>query len=407
MHKKEIPDALRSDGMIFLFDFANYFLMIRLAWNEKVTKARVHSLAVLLLVVPVVSSFHALCFFLDGLLFPGLRKVKVEAPIFMVGHARSGTTLTHRLMSQDKGRFSSFLLYECFFPSLLQKKLIRLGIEFDRRFLAAFLAKRVAAWEERRYGKFRHMHSMGLMVPEEDDISLYYSMASGYWITKMPYMGDLDFYHMNEWPESKRRRYNDFSRECVRRQLYLNGPDKIHIAKNPLWSGRVASLLESFPDAKFIVNVRDPRDTIPSLLKLVRAGWKQLGWEEERQARCLRILADQSWHSYRHPLETLEAHPETKGAVVDYRDLTSDPAAAIERLYQDLDLPMSDAFREQLAQEGKRERKHQTTFTYSLEEFGLEGDVIRERLGDLFERFQWDRDDADDARQAAPEQGEA
>ena len=68
---------------------------------------------------------------------------------------------------------------------------------------------------------------MSLTNMEEDDTVLYYSLASGYWITKMPYMGDLDFYHMNDWPASKRRRYNDFYRECVRRQLYLNGGDRI------------------------------------------------------------------------------------------------------------------------------------------------------------------------------------
>jgi len=391
--------------VIFYFDFDNYFKMVRLAWNEQSPKARAYYLVVLLLGVPVVSSFHAICFFLDGILFPGLRRVEVRGPVFMVGHARSGTTLTHRLMSRDEGRFSSFLLYECYFPSLLQKKLIRAGIAFDRELLGGFLARRVAAWEERRYGAQRHMHEMGLTIPEEDDISLYYSMASGFWITKMPYMGDLDFYHMNDWPESKRRRTNDFYRECVRRQLYLNGPEKIHLAKNPLWAGRVASLVEAFPDARFVVNVRDPRATIPSLLKLVRAGWKQLGWEEARQQRCLRILADQSWHSYRHPLETLEQNPQVCGAVVDYRDLTSDPAATIERVYQDLDLPMTDAYRELLAGEGKRERKHRTSYRYSLEEFGLEGDVIREKLPDLFERFQWDVDDAE--AETPPASGEA
>jgi hypothetical protein len=375
---------------MFYFDFGNYFKMLGLAWNETSTRARLYYLFVLLLWVPVVSSFHAVCFLLDGILFPGLWKVRVREPVFMVGHARSGTTLTHRLMSQDEGRFSSFLLYECYFPSLLQKKLIRFGIAFDRDVLGGLLARRVAAWEERRYGGTRHMHEMGLTMPEEDDIVLYYAMASGFWITKMPYMGDLDFYHMNDWPPRKRKAYNDFYRECVRRQLYLNGPEKIHLAKNPLWAGRVASLIDAFPDARFVVNVRDPRDTIPSLLKLVRAGWKQLGWEEARQQRCLRILAEQSWHSYRHPLETLEAHPEVRSAVVDYRDLTADPAATIERVYQDLGLPLSDAFREQLAGEGKRERRHKTAHHYSLEEFGLEGDVIRERLGDLFERFQWD-----------------
>lgn len=376
---------------MFYFDFNNYFTMIRLAWNEKVPRARTYTLAVLCLGVPIAASFHAVCFLLDRIFFPGLAKIEMKAPVFMVGHARSGTTLTQRLMSQDEGRFSFFLLYECYFPSLLQKKLIRLGIELDRR-MGGFLAKRVKNWEERRYSKFRHMHAMGLTLPEEDDIALFYSMASGFWITKMPYMGDLDFYHMNDWPASKRRRYNDFYRECVRRQLYLNGPDKTHLSKNPLWSGRVASLVEAFPDARFIVNVRDPRDTIPSLLKLLGSSWQQLGWEESRQRRCLQILADQSWHTYRHPLETLKAHPETKGAIVDYRDLRSDPAGTIERVYQDLGIPMSDAFREKLAVEGKRERAHKTRHSYSLEEFGLEPDAIREELGDLFERFQWENE---------------
>ena len=78
--------------------------------------------------------------------------------------------------------------------------------------------------------------------------------------------------------------------------------------------------------------------------------------------------------------------------MVDYRDLTSDPATTLERVYQDLGLPVSDTLREILAREGKRE--HQTRHHYSLEEFGLEGDVIRQQLGDLFERFQWEADDA-------------
>jgi hypothetical protein len=174
----------------------------------------------------------------------------------------------------------------------------------------------------------------------------------------------------------------------------LNGPEKTHLSKNPLWAGRVASLIEAFPDAKIVVNVRDPRDTIPSLLKLMRSAWKQLGWEEVQQQRCLSVLVGQSWHTYRHPLEALEENSGTPGAVVDYRDLTSDPAATIERVYQDLGLPMSDAYRETLAGEGKRERKHKTRHSYSLEEFGLEGDAIRDELGDLFERFQWAAEDS-------------
>jgi len=333
------------------------------------------------------------CFALDWILFPDLKRVEVREPVFMVGHARSGTTLTHRLLSRDEGRFSSFMLYELYFPSLLQKKVIRAIAKWDEEKLRGLLAGQIRAWEDWRYGRSRHMHEMGLTEPEEDDIVLYYSMAAGFWITKMPYMGDLDFYHMNDWPERKRRRYNDMYRECIRRQLYLNGPEKIHLSKNPMYSGRVASLLEAFPDAKIIVNVRDPNDTIPSLLKLVRAGWKQLGWDAERQKRCLQILADQSWHTYLHPIQYLDAHPEVSGSIVDYRDLLSDPAATIERIYRDLGWTMSDEFRETLAGEGKRAREHRSRHRYSLEEFGLEKDAIRHELAELFDRFQWDSDE--------------
>ena len=51
--------------MFFLFDFANYFKMIRLAWNERVPKARRWYLAVLLIGRPIISTFHAICFALD------------------------------------------------------------------------------------------------------------------------------------------------------------------------------------------------------------------------------------------------------------------------------------------------------------------------------------------------------
>ena len=58
----------------------------------------------------------------------------MRTPVFVVGHARSGTTLLHRLLSEDTERFSVFLYWELFFPSLLQKKVIRWLIACDRRF---------------------------------------------------------------------------------------------------------------------------------------------------------------------------------------------------------------------------------------------------------------------------------
>ncbi len=376
--------------MIFHFDFANYFRMLRLAWKEKNPLARRYYLFILLFSVPLVSSFHALCFFLDGLLFPRLWQTRIEKPVFVVGHARSGTTLVHRLMSRDAGRFSSFVLYELYFPSLLQKKVIRFCARVDRERLGGWIEKRVRAWEEKRYAAVRAVHEMGLTQPEEDDIVFYYSLASGFWITKMPYMGDLDFYYVDRWSERKRRRLMRFYADCVRRQLLLNGENRIHLSKNPIFAGRVEALIEAFPDARIVVPIRNPNETIPSLLELVRRGWKSLDWDPERVDHCLQILARQSFDTYRHPLEVLARHPETPQAVVDYRDLVADPAAAIEQIYRELDIEMTPEYRELLLAEEKRAKKHVSGHSYSLEAFGLEADEIRSQLPDLFERYGWD-----------------
>ena len=134
--------------MIFHFDFAQYRRMLALAWREPNPRARRYYLAVLLAWVPFVAGVHAICFLLDGLLYPGLWRTQVRAPVFVVGHARSGTTLVHRLMSRDEGRFSSFKLYELYFPSLLQKKAIRGLAHLDRRLLRGVLERRVRAWED-------------------------------------------------------------------------------------------------------------------------------------------------------------------------------------------------------------------------------------------------------------------
>src|SRR2546422_2748086 len=380
--------------MRFHFDFANYFKMVRLAWREKNPRARRTYLAVLLFWVPPVAVFHALCFFLDGIVFPGLHRTAIRAPVFVIGHARSGTTLVHRLISEDAGRFSSFRLYEMFFPSLLQKKLIRALGRLDRCWLGGRVERRVRAYDEKRYGPMRAIHPTGIFEPEEDDQVLYYSMAAGFWITKMPYMGDLDFYYVDRWPERRRRRLMRFYADCIRRQLYLNGRDGTHLSKNPVFPGRLETLLETFPDARIVVPMRNPYETIPSLLELMRSGWKALGSDPERQQRCLSILADQSFDTYLYPLAVLARHSEVPHAVIDYRDLVADPAASIEQIYRALGFAISPEYREILLAEGKRARQHKSGHSYSLEKFGLDAGAIRSGLAELFEQYRWDEGDA-------------
>ncbi len=375
--------------MLFHFDFATWARMLRLALGEKRGSLRAWLLFRLLVWVPLVASFHAICFFLDGLLFPRLHRVEVRAPVFLVGHARSGTTLLHRLMSLDGERFCSNRMIELYFPSLLQKKAIRALGAFDRRFLGKRLARRVRAWEERRYRATRDIHAMGLFKAEEDDLLFYYSCASGFWMTKVPYLGKLDFYYVDRWPERKRRRLMRFYRHCIQRQLYLDGPQKTYTSKSPVFAGRVAALLEEFPDARFGITMRDPNETIPSLLKLLETSYRLYGVDPGDARRALGVQVEISLDTYQHPLAVLALHPETKRAAVDYAELTGAPRRAVEKMYAALGFDVTPEFAAVLAAEDARARKHETSHRYSLAEFGLSAEMLRERLGALYAEFGW------------------
>lgn len=376
-------------GVRFYFDWSNYFTMARLLRGDPTQRNHRARYLRFVLGIPLVAGFHALCFALDPLLFPALRRTEVLEPTFCIGHARSGTTYLHRLMAEDP-QFSYALMYELFFPSLLQKKLLRLMFRIDSA-TGGRVRRRLDQLEERAFAPTDDIHKTGFFVPEEDDALLTWSLSSGFWIVAFPYMGELDFYHVDRWPARKRQRMMSFYKECVRRQLALNGGGT-HLSKNPTFCGRVETLIETFPDARIVVPMRNPYETIPSLLKLMKTEWSLRGRNEELVLNSLRVLADQSVDTYTHPLEVLGRHPEIRSSVVDYRELVSSPAITMRRIYDNLGLAVGPAAeRAFIAAEARR--GHESAHRYSLAEFGLDPCEIQNRLADLFDQYQWDTEE--------------
>ncbi len=389
---------------MFFFDFRTYALMIRLALAERPTKSRRRLVIFLAIAIPIFALVNAVSMLLDYVLFPGFLRTSVRSPVFIVGHARSGTTLLHQLMSRDADRFSVFLTWELFFPSILQKRLVRLLGRLDQGLLRGRIDARIRAWEDRTFAAGRKMHPMSLTGPEEDEFVLALSCASGVWVLLFPYWRELQhLYYTDDMPPRRRRRLLRFYRACVKRQLYLNGGNKIHLSKNPTFSGKVASLIETFPDARFVVCMRSPYETIPSLLKMMTRNWKAGRCSPERIDESRRLLAEQSFHTYLHPFEVLAKHPETRWIAVDYRDLVEHPKRSIEAVYDALGMPVSRAYAATLVAEEARSRAHRTEHVYSLGEFGLERGEIKARLPELFERYRWEQPDEADV----PRAGEA
>jgi len=370
------------------FDVAYWWRVVRHVYGLRQWPGRRRLLLRLLIVVPLASAVHAVFFLLDYLFFPRLWLQQVTAPVFVIGHARSGTTLMHRLLSADRERFSYFLYWEMFFPSLLEKKLLRLCGWIDSHFLNDVCHRALVAWDDKTYGPYRHMHSMSLWNAEEDCFAMQAAFVTQQWSLEVPMMDVVDVFHVDDMGR-RRQRWLHHYRELVKRQLLLNGHRKTHLAKNPIMSGWVDALIETFPDARFVILVRDPAECIPSCLKLVEATWRGKGWSREDYSASLRVLTDIAFEHFHHPRQVLERRPEVRRIAVDYRDLVAAPRETVHSVYAALGIPMSDDYDQWLLAQAQRERQHQSKFEYSLGDFEVSAQRIETELVDFYACYQW------------------
>lgn len=373
------------------FDLDYYCRVLKHVWGLKDWGGRNKMLFRLLVLVPSAALINTVFFLLDYVFFPRLWSQKVEKPVFIVGHARSGTTLMHRLMSADGDKFSYFLYWETFFPSLLQKKIIRALGWFDQQVLGGPIKRRLVVWDDKTFGPYRHMHNMSLWNSEEDQFSMKGAFVTQQWSLDVPMMDIIDLFHVDQMSQRKKQRWMHHYKELLKRQLLLNGGDKIHLSKNPMMSGWVGAIIETFPDARVAVMMRDPKQCIPSVLKLVELTWKGKKWSKEQYQGSLDNLLEISFDTFKNPVEQLNKYSDTPQIVVDYRKLTTDPRGTAHDVYEALNIELSEEYDQYLLAQAEREKKHNSKFEYSLGEYDLPEQVIEQRLAEFYEIYQWPR----------------
>jgi hypothetical protein len=378
------------------FDFRTYCKILRLALTDRPSPRRWLAHLSILSLLSVWALLNGVCLQLDRLLFPGYRRVRIGNPVFIVGNARSGTTLFHRLLCGDAERFVYFRTWEILFPSLLQKKTIRaLTAAYRRIFPKSF--QRVATWEERQLETLKRMHPIGIDKPEEDEFLLLIPFASATLTVLFPYVEQLtELVEFDSRPAPVRGRIMRFYRECVARQLHFHGGDRTLVSKNPSFVSKLGSLAEEFPDAKFVYLIRNPFETIPSLLKLLRTIWQGLGLDSDHVESSTRTLAEGCMRDYHYALEVLAKLPEDRYAIVEYTDLVADPKATVEKVYERLELSISPAFERRLSQERSHQKRYHSSNAYSLKEFGVSEAEVSRKLAPILARFGFRPEDAPD-----------
>ena len=279
-----------------------------------------------LLTTAFMSGFNSTMNVLESLIYGRrVRQVQIEhPPIFILGHWRSGTTMLHNLITLNP-QLTFLNLYQCLFPGhfLLTEKLL-------------------APLTEPLLPKKRPMDNVEVSwkSAQEDEVALaVHSLLSPY---IMPaFQGRMEVYERfldpRDMTESERSRWKDCLTTLIRKMALIK-PGSV-VMKSPTHTYRVPTLLEMFPNAKFIYIYRDPRAVYQSTIHLRKMMFADntLGplrpdtWSEE--AITLYERSIRLYHESRHLI------PAGNLCEVKFEDFEAAPRETLQQLHSTLGLP--------------------------------------------------------------------
>lgn len=334
--------------------------------------------------LPGVWASSAAALALDRLLYPGWKREPLDRPLFIVGNHRTGSTFLHRLLAEDTETFATFRLYELALPAVCQKRLVRALGRVDAA--VGGPAAALVRWLDARWANdYRDVHPMGIDLPEEDEYVLFFRLASGAMWETFPDVPRMrrHFWSDTDMDPAEQDGHLGFYRRVAQRQRHHLGRGT-WLSKNPLFSTRVKGLRRTFPDARFVYLVRDPRKVVASTASLLHAALTGVGALRSNE-QLMEMVHEICERMYGETLDNLSDLPPERLVVVKQEDLVSDLDGTLARMLGQLGLPYTDALR--AAAERARREGPKKTHRYSLADWGLTEAEVVERYRGVMERW--------------------
>ncbi len=369
------------------FHYPTFFKLLRLSFSRKYFSPR-HAVLVILFLVPflLLRLFVCCMRLLDHILYPDFKNQEVRAPIYIIGNPRSGTTFSHRLLALDD-QFTYFKLYQTIFPAITCYRFFALFGRLDR--MLGHPGKRLLnIISNRSFKGWETIHKTGPEKAESDEMLFMYAMLSPLLGLLFPFLAELDDATFVDFmPEKSRKKLMAYYYSCLQRHLYATGPNKILLQKVALIAGRIQAIHTLLPDMRIVHLIRHPAESIPSLISMFEVTWKSLAPHLAEDGRACREMADLICKYYLHLHEVEAAIPREYLLKLRYTDLVADPRAAVHEIYHHFGLDLRPEYDQLLVREMQRARTYTSRHRYSLEQYGLDKDEIRNRLQPLYDEY--------------------
>ena len=293
----------------------------------------------------------------------------MPAPVFIIGHWRSGTTHLYNILS--KGGFGYVSPFAAGMPLEYQT----LG-RWLRPLLAGLLPKT------------RYVDQVVVRPdsPQEDEIPLgsiapisfyhgvYFPRHFEHHLERSFFLDHCGDDEITEWEEA----FCHFLDK-----LWLEHGQRLLI-KNPAYSARVPQLRRLFPEARFIHIYRNPHDVFRSTRRFYQTLIEKFAWQTPGTLDLDRIVMDGYRRMMRRIAEDTECLPGDQFAALSFEDLERQPLVEIERLYRELGLGDFARSREAFERYLKTVRGFEKT---QIPDRIDDREMVERQCKDLLERF--------------------
>jgi hypothetical protein len=296
---------------------------------------------------------------------PELRAGTIEAPVFIVGAARSGTSILHELLSLDPATRA---------PAMWEMQHPAAAVAGDAS--RAETSERTERFWPDVQPEYETMHHNSGRLPNECIFITLHEFLSDHW-GGCHVVPSYDAWLARADHEPAYRFHRDFLAT-----LQSRGGPRRWLLKAPSHLAQLRALFAVYPDARIVRTHRDPASTLPSMIDLLGT----LKW-----MRCARVDMSAAARVLPAAFEALFARemddrasgalPDDRFVDVRFHDLARDPVGTVARIHERLGWPFSDALRDAVADHARRKpRGAGGAHRYSAASTGLDPADLRERF---------------------------
>lgn len=307
--------------------------------------------------------------------YPEIAEEPIEAPVFLMGLPRSGTTYFQYLFDRDY-RFRLIRTWQSILASPPP------GFDPDS------VASRKAAWArmQAERGHFEGFEALHLYDDDGSDechafMQQSWGAAGLHNLFRVPEYFDwlMDELDLVQTYRVHKRQLQCLQWRLERKPWALKYPNHV-IAMN--------EILQVYPDARFAMTHRDPAQVVASICKMT---WNLRGMRSAEAVDMHEVGRDMLHFIQRHIDRIMEFDRGPHGDRVvhaDYYALVADPVTQMRRIHAGLGIDTPDDVAQAVSDwHAANPKNARGKNEYSLAQYGLDVNVVREQFAPYINRF--------------------